>query len=232
MLWEINQIDGIERLDWPGPNPLYFDEELLDALTLPKQVNYIHLPIQSGNNEILKKMNRQYTRESYIDLVKKIREKRPEIAISTDIIVGFCGETEKQFQDTIDLYKECQFDIAYPAKYSTRSGTLADKLYKDDVSYEEKKKRWQILQDLMEDITCEKNKVYLNKKVSVLVDSCKNGWCSGNSSEMKRVSFEGEESMVGAIKEVKIYKTDIWMMWARPPRKPSLRGVAGGAAHQ
>jgi tRNA-2-methylthio-N6-dimethylallyladenosine synthase len=215
LLWGINQIEGIERLDWPGPNPLYFDEELLDALILPKQVNYVHLPIQSGNDEILKKMNRQYTRDFYINLVKKIREKRPEIAISTDIIVGFCGETEEQFQDSVNLYKECSFDIAYPAKYSTRPGTLADKLYKDDVSYEEKKRRWQILQDLMEDITCEKNKVYLNKKLSVLVDSYKNGWCTGNSSEMKRVSFKGDESMIGSIREVKIFKTDTWMMWGR-----------------
>ena len=215
LLWEINQIEGVERLDWPAPHPMYFDEELLDALTLPKQVNYVHLPIQSGNNEILKKMNRRHTREFYIDLVRRIREKRPEIAIATDIIVGFCEETEAQFEDTVDLYKQCSFDIAYPAKYSTRSGTLAEKIYKDDVPLTEKKRRWFGLQDLMEEITCEKNKKYLNQTLSVLVDGFKNGWCEGNSNEMKRINFKGEESDVGTICNVEIFKTDLWMMWGK-----------------
>ena len=215
LLWEINQIEGVKRLDWPAPHPLYFDDELLSALILPKQVNYVHLPIQSGNNEILAKMNRRHTREFYIDLVEKIRQKRPEIAIATDIIVGFCEETEEQFADTVSLYKKCRFDIAYPAKYSTRSGTLAEKIYKDNVPLSEKKRRWFILQDLMEQITCEKNKKYLNKTLSVLVDGFKNDWCEGNSNEMKRVSFKGDESLVGAICEVEIFKTDTWMMWGR-----------------
>lgn len=215
LLWEINQIEGVERLDWPAPHPMYFDEELLEAMTLPKQVNYVHLPIQSGNNEILKKMNRRHTREFYIDLVKRIREKRPEIAIATDIIVGFCEETEAQFEDTVDLYKQCSFDIAYPAKYSTRSGTLAEKIYKDDVPLTEKKRRWFVLQDLMEEITCEKNKKYLNQTLSVLVDRFQNGWCEGNSNEMKRINFKGEESDVGTICNVEIFKTDLWMMWGK-----------------
>mgnify|MGYP001590857557 CR=1 FL=1 len=215
LLWEINQIEGVKRLDWPAPHPLYFDDELLDVLTLPKQVNYVHLPIQSGNNEILQKMNRRHTREYYLDLVKKIREKRPEIAIATDIIVGFCEETEEQFNDTVSLYKECQFDIAYPAKYSTRSGTLAEKIYQDDVPLTEKKRRWFVLQDLMENITCEKNKKYLNKTLSVLADSFDHGWCTGNSNEMKRVAFKGDESFVGTICDVEIFKTDTWMMWGK-----------------
>lgn len=217
LLWEINQIDGIERLDWPGPHPIYFDPELLDAMTLSKQVNYVHLPMQSGNTEILEKMNRRHTREFYLDLVKKIRDKRPDIAISTDIIVGFCGETKKQFEDTVSAYKECNFDIAYPAKYSTRSGTLAAKIFEDDVDMEEKKRRWFVLQDLMEEITEEKNKKFLNKKVSVLVDSYKNGWYGGNSNEMKRVSFkdEGGNSLIGTIQEVEIFKTGTWMLWGK-----------------
>lgn len=215
LLWEINQIDGVQRLDWPAPHPMYFDSELLDALNLPAQVNYVHLPIQAGSNVILEKMNRRHTREFYLDLVQKIRAARPEIALATDIIVGFCGETKEQFEETVDLYKQCSFDIAYPAKYSTRSGTLAEKIYKDDVSLPEKKRRWFVLQDLMEKITCEKNKKYQDQTLSVLVDSFKNGWCEGNSREMKRVSFKGEESQVGKICDVKIFKTDTWMMWGR-----------------
>jgi len=215
LLWEINQIEGVKRLDWPAPHPIYFDEELLDALTLPKQINYIHLPVQSGNNEILQKMNRRHTREYYIDLVKKIREKRPEIAIATDIIVGFCGETDEQFEDTVDLYKQCQFDISYHARYSTRSGTLAAKIFEDSVSGDKKKERWEILQGMMEEMTREKNKKYLDKTLSVLVDSFKNGWCLGNSEEMNGVTFQGDESLIGTIQNVKITKTDKWMMWGR-----------------
>ncbi|MDP2693173.1 MAG: tRNA (N6-isopentenyl adenosine(37)-C2)-methylthiotransferase MiaB [bacterium] len=221
LLWEVNQIEGVKRLDWPAPHPVYFDEELLDALTLPKQINYIHLPVQSGNNEILQKMNRRYTREYYIDLVKRIKEKRPacagrpEIAIATDIIVGFCGETKEQFQDTVDLYKECDFDVAYPAKYSARSGTLADKIFEDDVSQDEKKRRWFELQNLLVENTREKNKKYLNQTLSVLVDSFRNGWCAGISSEMKRVTFKGSEDLIGTIQNIEIFKTDVWMMWGR-----------------
>lgn len=218
LLWEINQIDGIERLDWPAPSPLYFDDELYDALNLPKQVNYLHLPMQSGNNDILNRMNRRYTRELYIDVVKKIRESRPTMAIATDIIVGFCEETNEQFEDTVSAYNICQFDISYHAKYSTRSGTLAEKIYKDDVSREEKRRRWQVLQDMMVNITCEKNKIYLNKTLSVLVDSYKNGWYGGNSNEMKRVTFKADddtESLIGTIQNVEIFKTDIWMMWGK-----------------
>lgn len=213
LLWEINQIDGVKRLDWPAPHPMYFDDELLDALTLQKQVNYVHLPIQSGSNVILAKMNRRHTREFYLDLVKKIRQKRPNIALATDIIVGFCEETEEQFQDTVNLYEECSFDIAYPAKYSTRSGTLAAKIYKDNVPLEEKKRRWFVLQNLMEKTTCEKNKKYLNQTLSVLVDSWRNGWCEGNSNEMKRVAFKGDKTSAGTIRDVKIFKADTWMMW-------------------
>ncbi|MBU1613345.1 MiaB/RimO family radical SAM methylthiotransferase, partial [Patescibacteria group bacterium] len=100
LLWEINQLDGVERINWTAPDPQYFNDYQVEALKLSKQMNYLHLPVQSGDNEILKKMNRHYTREQYIDLVKKIRAVRPDVAIGTDIIVGFCGETEGQFQNT------------------------------------------------------------------------------------------------------------------------------------
>lgn len=217
LLWEINQFDGIERVHFTAPHPLYMDEEVIDALTLPKQVNYLHLPAQSGNTEILKKMNRCHGRDYYIKLIKRIREKRPDIAIGTDIIVGFCGETEEQFQDTVSLYKICDFDICYTAQYSARSGTVADKKFEDDLSAnaqgrEEKKRRWQILQDLMEEITSRKNKKYLGRTVSVLVDECKDGCCSGNSSEMKLVRFKGDESLIGKIVEVEVEKADTWML--------------------
>ncbi len=215
LLWEMNHIPGIERVHFTAPHPIFMTEEVIDALTLPKQLNYLHLPVQSGNNDVLRRMNRRHTREFYIDLIKKIRAKKPDIAIGTDIIVGFCGETEEQFQDTIELYTQCDFDISYTAQYSSRTGTLAVKIFEDDVSIEEKKKRWWTLQQQMEQTVLRKNQQYLNTTVSVLVEECHAGWCTGNSREMKRIKFKGDASLIGKIVLVDIYKISEWVLWGR-----------------
>jgi tRNA-2-methylthio-N6-dimethylallyladenosine synthase len=143
--------------------------------------------------------------------VAKINKKKPGIALGTDIIVGFPGETKKAFQNTVELYKKANFDIAYLAVYSPRQGTAAAKM-RDDVPRLEKKRRWQVLQDLMEKIVLEKNQQYVRKTVSVLVDEYKNGQCIGNSSEMKRVRFPGKKNMVGKILNVKIKKAFEWIL--------------------
>lgn len=212
LLWEVNQVEGLERIHWTAADPQYFNDYLIQALTLPKQVNYLHLPVQSGDNEILKKMNRHYTREDYIHLVKKIRAARPTIALGTDIIVGFCGETEEQFANTLDLYKQCDFDISYHARYSERSGTTAAKAFKDDVPRAIKKERWEVLQALMEETTEKKNRIFKGEIVSVLVDKCEDGVCMGYSSEMKLVHFVGSKDLVGAVVNVKITWTDTWLL--------------------
>ncbi len=215
LLWELNQIDGLQRIHYTAPHPIFMTDEVIDALTLPKQVNFLHLPVQSGNDEVLRRMNRRHKRDFYIDLVKRIREKKSDIALGTDIIVGFCGETEEQFNDTVDLYKQCDFDISYSAQYSTRSGTLAVKAFKDDVSKEEKKRRWWVLQKLMEETVLRKNQKYLGQKVSVLVEECANGWCSGNTLEMKRARFKGDESFIGQIVEIEIFKVEEWILYGK-----------------
>jgi len=215
LLWEIDQVEGVRRVHWTAPHPLYMTDEVIDALTLSKQLNFLHLPVQSGNNDILKKMNRRHTREYYIETVKKIREKVPNIALGTDIIVGFCGETEEQFRDTVDLYVACDFDISYTAQYSQRSHTVANKAFEDDVPKAEKKRRWRVLQQLMEETVLRKNQEYLGQHVSVLVDSVKGEWCNGNSSEMKRVRFKGSKKMIGTIQEVEIFRAQEWMLWGR-----------------
>ena len=215
LLWEINHIAGIERVHWTAPHPIFMTDEVIDALTLPKQLNFLHLPVQSGNTSVLQRMNRRHTREDYLAVIKKINTKKPGIALGTDIIVGFCGETEEQFEDTVSLFKECSFDISYTAQYSTRSGTLATKMFHDDVSIKEKKRRWWVLQRLMEDIVLEKNQQYVGKVVSVLVEDATHGWCTGNSSEMKRVRFKADASCVGKIFAIEIYKAGEWMLWGR-----------------
>ena len=131
-------------------NPWYFYEELIDLIASNEKIDkQIHLPLQSGDNEILAKMNRGYTREQYLALVKKIKEKIPEAVLTTDVIVGFPGETKEQFENTVEVCREVGFKIVYIGKYSPRLGTVATKLYKDDVPIAEKKRRWQVLEELV-----------------------------------------------------------------------------------
>lgn len=212
LLWEINQIPGEFRIHFTAPDPQYFSDEQVEALKLPKQVNFLHLPAQSGDNEILKKMNRHYTREEYINLIKRIRQVKPDITLATDIIVGFCGEGDLQFQNTVDLYKQCDFDISYHAMYSERSGTVAAKVFKDDVLQTEKKNRWNVLQELMVARTFEKNQKYQDQVVRVLVDKFEDGICSGNTDEMKLCQFSGTEEMIGTFQKIKITQCLTWVL--------------------
>jgi len=216
LLWEINQIEGIKRIHWTAPHPLYMHDEVIDALALPKQLNFLHIPVQSGNDKMLQKMNRRHTREMFLEMIKKVRKRNPDIAIGTDIIVGYCGETDEMFEDTVSLYKECDFDISYNAQYSPRSGTVAYNVWEDDVPKEEKKKRWWVLQNLMEEVTLKKNQKYKDMVVEVLVEKWQDGWCRGNSHEMKRVHFQGDESYVGKIVPVRIERCDEWVLWGKP----------------
>ena len=213
LMWELNQITGIQRIHFTAPHPQYMDDSTLDALCLPKLLNYLHLPVQSGSNEILKRMNRPYTREYYIETIQKLRSRKPDIALGTDIIVGFSGESEDDFAQTVDLYRTCDFDISYTAQYSVRSGTAAIRMYKDDVSKVEKKKRWHTMQHLMEETVLRKNQAYVGKNVEVLVDACEKGLCSGNSREMKRVLFRGNDSMIGTLQSVIVDRALEWVLY-------------------
>jgi tRNA-2-methylthio-N6-dimethylallyladenosine synthase len=213
LLWEVNNIDGIQRLHWTAPHPNSMTDEVIDALTLPKQVNYLHLPVQAGSNEVLFRMNRKYTREKFLDVIEKVKAKRPGIALGTDIIVGFPGETPEQFNETVSLYEACGFDISYTAQYSPRSGTLGVKLYEDDVPREEKRRRWHVLQDLMETTVKRKNQAYVGQTISVMVEKVEGGYGQGNSHEMKLARFPTtDESLVGKIVSVHVKLALEWQL--------------------
>lgn len=213
LLRELNAMEGLERLYWTAAHPLSMTDEVIDALALPKQVNYLHLPIQSGNNEVLRRMNRKYTREQFLTTIQKIKARCPNIALGTDIIIGFPGETREQFNDTLSLYQEVGFDISYNAQYSPRTGTLGVKLYQDDVTKEEKRERWDELQSLMEKTSREKNQAYVGRVVSVLIEKVDHGFASGNSREMKLTRFKSsDESLVGKIVNVEIKTGKSWVL--------------------
>jgi tRNA-2-methylthio-N6-dimethylallyladenosine synthase len=148
LLRAIHPIKDIKKISFLTSNPWDLNDEIIQAMRLEKIDRYLHLPVQSGDDRILKKMNRPYTAKQYLELVEKIRQEIPDIQIGTDIIVGFPGETKKAFQNTVELCSEVGFKKAYIAKYSPRSGTFAFKL-KNNVSPKEKKRRWQILEDLI-----------------------------------------------------------------------------------
>ncbi len=235
LLWEVNQIPEIKRLHFTAPHPLHMTDEVIDAMALPAHVNYLHLPMQAGNNEILRRMNRRYTIEQFFETISRIKKRHPTMAIGTDIIVGFCGETPEQFAETARAYEDIRFDISYTARYSVRSGTAAARAFKDDVSREEKKRRWDHLQKIQERVVLEKNQAYVGKTVSVLVERYEDpkiteemlampgaivdqlakqpGRCFGNSREMKLTSFPGSKDLVGQIVDVKIERAEKWILY-------------------
>ncbi len=194
-----NNIPGNFWLSFTSSHPKDFSEKLIDVMKKCKKITeYLSLPIQSGDDEILKKMNRPYTVKEYKKLVKKIRKKIPEIALSTDIIVGFPGEKKKHFKNTLKFFKEMKFDMAYIAQYSQRAGTKASKM-KDDVSKKEKERRWKELTEILKSTALEKNKKYIGKEIEVLISEYKmhnnKHFYFGKTRTYKTVKIEAPKDM-------------------------------------
>lgn len=207
LLRDINKIDGIERIRFMTSHPKDLSEELIKAYgQLDKLCPHLHLPVQSGSNSILKSMNRKYTREDYLAQIKKVRDINPNIAITTDIIVGFPGETDEDFNDTLGLVKEVGYDSAFTFLYSIREGTIAAKM-EDQVPEEIKHKRFQQLLDTLHPIGLELNEKLLGTVQDVLVEEISkndNTVLSGRASNSKLVHFKGSEDLIGKIVKVKI----------------------------
>lgn len=215
LLEEIDKLSkfGLKRLRFTSPHPKDMSDDLIDAMAKLKTMQpYLHLPVQSGDEGVLKRMNRTYTIKQYKEIIKKLCKKIPDIAISTDLILGFCGETEKKFKNTYKFFEEMQFEHCYFAQYSERSGTFAAKNLKDDISEEVKKERWDAINDLLRKISKEKLKRFKGRPVEVLVESWKKGVCTGRSEHYKIVEFSGPKSLIGKIVPVKIEKTLEWVL--------------------
>lgn len=207
LLRDINNIDGIERIRFMTSHPKDLSEELIKAYgQLDKLCPHLHLPVQSGSNSILKSMNRKYTREDYLTQIKKVREINPNIAITTDIIVGFPGETDEDFNHTLELVKEVGYDSAFTFLYSIREGTIAAKM-EDQVPEEIKHKRFQQLLDTLHPIGLELNEKLLGTVQDVLVEEISKNdstVLSGRASNSKLVHFKGSEDLIGKIVKIKI----------------------------
>ncbi|NBI07937.1 tRNA (N6-isopentenyl adenosine(37)-C2)-methylthiotransferase MiaB [Senegalia massiliensis] len=215
LLYMLNDVEGIERIRFMTSHPKDLSEDLIDEMTnCDKVCNHLHLPFQSGSDRILKKMNRKYTKRQYLTLVDKIRKAIPDIAITTDIIVGFPGETEEDFEDTIEVVKHSKFDSAFTFLYSIREGTPAAK-DKDQIPDDIKHTRFNRLLEVLKEISLERNKNLIGKEVKVLVeeisknDSTK---LSGRTDTNKLIHFEGNESLIGSIVNVKVNTAKTWTL--------------------
>ena len=205
----INEIEGLERVRFMTSHPKDLNDDVINAVKeCDKLCEQIHLPVQSGSDRILKKMNRHYTREYYMSLVNKIKKEIPDVSITTDIIVGFPGETEEDFLDTLNLVKEVQYDSAFTFIYSRRNNTPADMML-DQVSEEDKHHRFNRLVEVLNNSVIAKNKAYEGKVVEVLVEgTSKNdeSKLSGRTRNGRLVNFSGENINIGDIVNVKVTK--------------------------
>lgn len=215
LLEALEKIDGIERIRFVSPHPKDFTDDVIDVIAKSKKIcKIIHLPLQSGSTEVLRKMNRKYTKEQYLDLVQKIKNKIPDVVFSTDIIVGFPEETEKDFEDTLDVVEKVNFEQVFMFIYSRRVGTPADKM-ENQVSEEVKHERFDRLKKLADSKVEGNNKKYLNTVQKILVEGTSKtneNVLTGRTDTNKVVNFEGKKELIGQVIDVKIIKDHIWYL--------------------
>lgn len=206
---------GIDRVRFVTSHPWDFTDSMIDVIAKYDNIcNYIHLPVQSGSSRILKLMGRRYTKESYIELYNKIRNKVKNCSITTDIIVGFPGETKEDFEETLSLARECKFDSAFTFIYSPREGTPAAKM-KDDVSLEEKEQRLHELNEVINKYALEANEKLVGQVVPVLIEGESqkdNSMVAGYTDTMKLVNVKADKSSIGKIIDVKITDAKTWSL--------------------
>ena len=215
LLKAINKIDGIERIRFVSPHPKDFTDDVIEAIaSCDKVCKLIHLPLQSGNTHVLKEMNRKYTKEQYLNLVGKMKAKIPNLTLSTDIIVGFPGETEEEFEDTLDVVRKVKFEQVYMFIYSRRVGTPGDKM-ENQIPEEIKHKRFDRLKALVESQIEENNQKYVGTIQKVLVEgTSKNNekMLTGRTDSNKVVIFEGDKSLINQMIDLKIVSEHMWYL--------------------
>jgi tRNA-2-methylthio-N6-dimethylallyladenosine synthase len=185
-------------------------------------MQHIEVPVQAGSDEVLENMKRGYTNEQYRRLVEKIRARIPDVAINTDIIVGFCGETEAQFMETYHLLADLKLDKAHLARYSPRPNTVSERRMEDDVPEEEKKRRHTLLDELQSQIVAEINSRYLGQTVPVLVEDQQRGKWRGRTPQNKLVFFEAPGDWQGQLVDLEITWTGPWSMQGRLPQAQQI----------
>jgi len=219
LLEAVHEVDGIERIRFASPHPRHVSPRFLDTMArLPKVCRHLHLPVQSGSTRVLEAMRRRYTRESYLDLVGRIRASLPGVALSTDMIVGFPGETDADFDDTLTLTAAVRYHSMFSFKYSARPNTLAEKRLADDVSEAEKTRRIMALQELQRGIQTALNEALVGQVADVLVDAAsrrRETELSGRTSANVVVNVPGPAEWIGQTVAVRIERAGPHSVWGR-----------------
>lgn len=227
LMYRVSLVNPEMRVRFSTSHPKDFPDELLHVIAEQKNIcNYIHIPVQSGNNEVLRRMRRTYTRESYLELIDKMRRIIPGVGLSTDIITGFCGESDEQHQDTLSLIEEVRYDLAYLFAYSERERTLAHRKYEDDVPEEVKKRRLQEIIDTHRTWSAENNASEIGRTHLVLVENTskrREDQLSGRTDTNKVVIFDREQYSPGDYVEVTITDSTSATLFGKPIRKSSIQ---------
>ena len=215
LLKEINKIEGIERIRFISPHPKDFTDDVIEAIaSCDKVCKLVHLPLQAGNSKVLKQMNRKYTKEQYMDLVDKMKNNIPNLTLSTDIIVGFPGETDEEFEDTLDVVRKVNYEQVYMFIYSRRVGTPGDRM-ENQVPEDVKHIRFNKLKSLVESQIAQNNQKYLDTTQKVLVEGIsKNNdkMLTGRTDSNKVVVFEGDENLIGTMQNINIISEHMWYL--------------------
>jgi tRNA-2-methylthio-N6-dimethylallyladenosine synthase len=213
LLHELDAVEGLERIRFLTSYPGDFGRDLVDAVAeLPRVCEDVNLPIQSGDDEVLRRMRRGYVVQHYRELIGRLRERMPEIGLSTDVIVGFPGETPGEFQHTLDMLDEFRFDVVHVAMYSPRPGTVAATQMQDDIPREEKRRRLHAVEDLQKSIATVINARYLGRRVQVLVEGTARGRWFGRTRTNKLVHFASSEPLAARLVEIDVTDTQPWYL--------------------
>jgi len=211
LLESVHEIPGVQRIRFASPHPRHVTPRMIEAMrTLPKLCRHLHLPVQSGSTRVLRAMRRRHSREEYVALIERLRAATPEIALSTDMIVGFPGETEEDFEQTMSLVRQVRYHSMFSFKYSPRPNTLATLRRSGDVSEAVKTDRIVALQALQRGIQMELHAAAVGREANVLVDSTsrRRGWeVSGRTSGNTVVNFPGSADLVGSLVHVRITRS-------------------------
>jgi len=223
LLHRLDSVAGLERIRFLTSYPGDFGNDLVEAIAeLPKVCEDVNLPIQAGDDDVLRRMRRGYVVDHYRELIGRLRLRMPEIGLSTDIIVGFPGETETQFQHTLDMLDELRFDVVHVAMYSPRPGTVAATDMVDDVPREEKRRRLHAVEDLQKQIATRINDRYLGRTVEVLVEGTAKGRWYGRTRTNKLVHFASDQPLAGRVVEVTVSASEPWYLEGMFSAKPML----------
>lgn len=230
LLAAVHDIAGIERIRFASPHPRHASDRLIAAVRdLPKVCKHFHLPVQSGSSRTLERMRRRHTREQYLELVQKIRSAIPAIQLSTDVIVGFPGETDEDFAETLTLAATVRYNSMFSFKYSVRPNTLASKRMTDDVPEEEKTRRIVALQSLQRDVQLELHQAMLGRSYFVLVDSIsrRREWeVTGRTTGNTVVNLPGDPSWLGRFIDVEIRRAGPNSVWGEAVGAPALDSLS------